>query len=227
MRILLVEDDATLADGLTRTLNQAEYTVEQVRTGEEADTALQHRLFDFVVLDIGLPGIDGFEVLRRLRRRPTYVPVLVLTARDAIDDRVRGLDLGADDYLVKPFALPEFEARVRALIRRSQAGKNPQLINGPLIMDTIARRVTLNGQPVDLTAREWSVLEHLMMRAGQVVSKEHLLQALSTWDRELSLNAIEVYVSRLRSKIEHGGVNIRTVRGFGYLLEEQNASPGT
>ena len=222
MKILLVEDDATLADGLSRTLGQSELRVEHVTSGEAAEAAFVRERFDLVVLDIGLPGIDGFEVLRRLRKRPDYMPVLVLTARDAIEDRVHGLDLGADDYLPKPFALPEFEARVRALLRRGQASKNPQLRNGGLVLDTVARRATLNGQPVDLTSREWSVLENLMLRAGQVVSKENLMQALSNWDRELSMNAIEVYMSRLRAKIEPGGVRIRTVRGFGYLLEEQN-----
>jgi len=222
VKILLVEDDATLADGLSRTLGQSELRVEHVTSGEAAEAAFVRERFDLVVLDIGLPGIDGFEVLRRLRKRPDYMPVLVLTARDAIEDRVHGLDLGADDYLPKPFALPEFEARVRALLRRGQASKNPQLRNGGLVLDTVARRATLNGQPVDLTSREWSVLENLMLRAGQVVSKENLMQALSNWDRELSMNAIEVYMSRLRAKIEPGGVRIRTVRGFGYLLEEQN-----
>lgn len=222
MKILLVEDDATLADGLSRTLGQSELRVEHVTAGETAEEAFLRERFDLVVLDIGLPGIDGFEVLRRLRKRPDYIPVLVLTARDAVEDRVHGLDLGADDYLAKPFALPEFEARVRALLRRGQANKNPQLRNGPLVLDTVARRAMLNGQSVDLTSREWSVLENLMLRAGQVVSKENLMQALSNWDRELSMNAIEVYMSRLRAKVEPGGVRIRTVRGFGYLLEEQN-----
>lgn len=222
MKILLVEDDATLADGLSRTLGQSELRVEHVTAGETAEEAFLRERFDLVVLDIGLPGIDGFEVLRRLRKRPDYIPVLVLTARDAVEDRVHGLDLGADDYLAKPFALPEFEARVRALLRRGQANKNPQLRNGSLVLDTVARRATLNGQSVDLTSREWSVLENLMLRAGQVVSKENLMQALSNWDRELSMNAIEVYMSRLRAKVEPGGVRIRTVRGFGYLLEEQN-----
>ena len=225
MKILIVEDDSTLADGLSRLLGESELRVEHVATGEEAEVAFTRERFDLIVLDIGLPGIDGFEVLRRLRRRPEYVPVLVLSARDAIEDRVHGLDLGADDYLPKPFALPELEARVRALLRRGQANKNPQLRNGPLVLDTVARRAMLNGQPIDLTSREWSVLENLMLRAGQVVSKENLMQALSNWDKELSMNAIEVYMSRLRAKVEPGGVRIRTVRGFGYLLEEQN-EPG-
>jgi two-component system, OmpR family, response regulator len=225
LKILIVEDDATLADGLTRILTESELRVEHVATGEAAEAAFLRERFDLIVLDIGLPGIDGFEVLRRLRKRPEYVPVLVLSARDAIEDRVHGLDMGADDYLPKPFALPELEARVRALLRRGQANKNPQLRNGPLLLDTVARRATLNGQSIDLTSREWSVLENLMLRAGQVVSKENLMQALSNWDKELSMNAIEVYMSRLRAKVEAGGVRIRTVRGFGYLLEEQN-EPG-
>jgi two-component system OmpR family response regulator len=222
LKILIVEDDATLADGLTRVFTESELRVEHAASGEAAEAAFQRERFDLIVLDVGLPGIDGFEVLRRLRKRPEYVPVLVLSARDTIEDRVHGLDLGADDYLPKPFALPELEARVRALLRRGQANKNPQLRNGPLLLDTVARRATLNGQTIDLTSREWSVLENLMLRAGQVVSKENLMQALSNWDKELSMNAIEVYMSRLRAKVESGGVRIRTVRGFGYLLEEQN-----
>ena len=165
MKILIVEDDATLADGLARVLTESELRVEHVVTGEAAEAAFLRERFDLILLDIGLPGIDGFEVLRRLRKRPEYVPVLVLSARDAIEDRVHGLDMGADDYLPKPFALPELEARVRALLRRGQANKNPQLRNGPLLLDTVARRATLSGQVIDLTSREWSVLENLMLRA--------------------------------------------------------------
>jgi two-component system OmpR family response regulator len=169
---------------------------------------------------VGLPGIDGFEVLRRLRAEGRAMPVLILTARDALDDRVRGLDLGADDYMAKPFAMPELAARVRALIRRGQAQAGPKVIHGPLVLDTSARRATLNGEPLELAAREWAVLEVLLSRVEKIVSKEAIIQAMASWGEELSLNAIEVYVSRLRAKLEPAGVRIRTVRGFGYMLED-------
>lgn len=223
MRIFLAEDDNILADGLTRSLRQASYAVDLAKTGAEADAALEREDYSLVILDIGLPGIDGFEVLRRLRQRKYYVPVLILTARDGLDDRVRGLDLGADDYLVKPFALPELKARVRALLRRGQAGKKPQLSHGDLTLDTVGRRAWVKEKPFDLTVREWSLLEFLLMNSGKVVSKEDIVEALCGWDDELSLNAVEVYVSRLRSKLESAGAKIRTVRGFGYLLEDPDA----
>ncbi|MBI5427225.1 MAG: response regulator [Nitrospinae bacterium] len=222
MRIFVAEDDNMLADGLSRSLRQAGYAVDLAKTGSDADAALEREDYSLVILDIGLPGIDGFEVLRRLRKRKYYVPVLVLTARDELDDRVRGLDLGADDYLVKPFALPELKARIRALLRRGQAGKKPRLVHGDLTLDTVGRRVWVKGRSFGLTVREWNILEFLLMNSGKVVSKEDIVEALCGWDDELSLNAIEVYVSRLRSKLEDAGAGakIRTVRGFGYLLED-------
>jgi two-component system OmpR family response regulator len=168
--------------------------------------------------------MDGFEVLRRLRSgggAPT--PVLVLTARDAVEDRVRGLDLGADDYMVKPFAAPELAARVRALLRRSQANAGPRIAHGPLLLDTLARRAFLRDAPLELAAREWAVLEVLLGRVEQIVSKEAIIQSVAGWGEELSPNAIEVYISRLRTKLEPAGVRIRTVRGFGYMLEEYRA----
>jgi two-component system OmpR family response regulator len=146
--------------------------------------------------------------------------VLVLTARDALDDRVRGLDLGADDYMAKPFAMPELAARVRALVRRSQAQTGPKIVHGPLVLDTLARRAYLNGEPLDLAAREWAVLEVLLARIEKIVSKESIIQAVASWGEDLTPNAIEVYVSRLRAKLEPAGVRIRTVRGFGYMLED-------
>jgi len=148
------------------------------------------------------------------------MPVLVLTARDTVDDRVHGLDLGADDYMAKPFAMPELAARVRALIRRSQAQTGPRVVHGPLALDTVARRAFLRGAPLDLAAREWAVLEVLLARVERIVSKESIIQAVASWGDELSPNAIEVYVSRLRGKLEPAGIRIRTVRGFGYMLEE-------
>jgi two-component system OmpR family response regulator len=220
MRVLIVEDDPVLADGLTRSLRQSEYAVDCITDGGEADHVLATQNYDLVILDLGLPKIDGFEVLRRLRRRGVKVPVLVLTARDALLDRVKGLDLGADDYMTKPFDLPELEARVRALIRRGQSGGGSLLTHGSLTLDTAGRRATLNGDPLDLSARELGVLEVLMMRSGRVVNKEQLAEQLYSWDEEVGANAIEVYVHRLRRKLEPAGVTIRTIRGLGYLLEK-------
>jgi len=220
VRILIIEDDSVLADGLSRTLRHADYAVDAASTGVEADHVLAAQSYDLVILDLGLPGLDGFEVLRRMRRRGSTVPVLVLTARDALQDRVKGLDLGADDYMIKPFDLPELEARVRALIRRGQSGGASVLSHGALVLDTAGGRATLGGEPLDLSARELGVLEVLMMRAGRVVNKEQLAEQLYGWDEEVGPNAIEVYVHRLRRKLEPAGVNIRTIRGLGYLLEK-------
>lgn len=220
MRILIAEDDPVLADGLTRSLHQSDYAVDCVGTGDQADHVLLAQNYDLVILDLGLPKLDGFEVLRRLRHRGSKVPVLVLTARDGLDERVRGLDLGADDYLTKPFDLPELEARVRALIRRGQSGGGSILTHGALQLDTAGRRATLSGTPLDLSARELGVLEVLMHRSGRVVNKEQLAEQLYGWDEEVGANAIEVYVHRLRRKLEPAGVVIRTIRGLGYLLEK-------
>ena len=219
MRVLIAEDDPVLSDGLTRSLRGAEYAVDCVASGDQADHILISQNYDLVILDLGLPKLDGYEVLKRLRRRGAKVPVLVLTARDALDDRVRGLDLGADDYLTKPFDLPELEARARALIRRGQAGGSSILEHGPLALDVSGRRATLNGSPLDLSARELGVLEVLMMRSGRVVNKDQLAGQLYGWEEEVGPNAIEVYIHRLRRKLESAGVTIRTIRGLGYLLE--------
>jgi two-component system OmpR family response regulator len=220
MRILIIEDDAVLADGLTRSLRQADYAVDYSPDGAHADHVLAAQHYDLVILDLGLPKMDGFEVLKRLRRRNNPVPVLALTARDAIEDRVSGLDLGADDYMTKPFAWPELEARVRALIRRGQFGGSALLIHGSLTLDTIGRRAMLSELPLDLSARELGVLEVLMLRSGRVVSKEQLAEQLCGWEEEVGSNAIEVYVHRLRKKLDSAGVTIRTIRGLGYLLDK-------
>jgi two-component system OmpR family response regulator len=221
MRILVVEDDALLADGLTRVLKRSGHAVDQVRTGLQADNSLRITSYELVVLDVGLPGIDGFEVLRRLRSRRSKANVLVLTARDGVEDRVRGLDLGADDYLTKPFSVTEFEARVRALSRRPTLAAASIVIRG-LSVDVEAKRVKVNDVPIDLTAREWALLELFLARPGRVLSKEQIAQQLASYEDTLTVNAIEVYVSRLRSKVEASGVRIRTVRGFGYLWEAEN-----
>jgi two-component system OmpR family response regulator len=220
MRILIVEDDPVLSDGLMRSLRASDYAVDRAADGGEADHVLTAQNYDLVILDIGLPKLDGYEVLRRLRRRGSKTPVLFLTARDGLDDRVRGLDLGGDDYLAKPFDLPELEARVRALIRRGQSGGGSLLVHGALTLDTAGRRAMLNGERLELSARELGVLEVLMLRSGRVVNKDQLAEQLYGWDEEVGPNAIEVYVHRLRRKLEPAGVTIRTIRGLGYLLEK-------
>jgi two-component system OmpR family response regulator len=222
MRILIVEDDLVLADGLIRSLQQSGYIVDCSRDGEQAHQAIAIRNYDLVILDLGLPKIDGLEILKRLRQRGS-VPVLVVTARDTLEERIRGLDLGADDYMVKPFDLPELEARVRALIRRGQSGGSAVLTHGALTLDTSGRRALLGKQPLELSARELAVLEILMLRSGRVVNKERLAEQISDGDEEVGNNAIEVYVHRLRKKLEPAGVSIRTIRGLGYLLEKQSA----
>ncbi|MCA3212084.1 MAG: response regulator transcription factor [Burkholderiales bacterium] len=219
MHILLVEDDPALADSTARALRSQGWVVDVTARGEPVPLSVRQDPYDLVILDIGLPGIDGFETLRRVRAQGSATPVLMLTARDAVEDRVRGLDAGADDYLVKPFALTELLARARVLHRRAQARIDATLTLGRLKMDLDAKRAFVDAQPLELSAREWSVLEYLLGRAGKVVAKEQILQAVAGWDEAISENAIEVYVSRLRAKLDAAGVRIRTVRGFGYLLE--------
>jgi two-component system OmpR family response regulator len=218
VRILVVEDDSLLAEGLQSVLARAGHAVEHVALGRHADAMLSDQQFDLVVLDVGLPDIDGFEVLRRLRLRQTPTNVLVLTARDAVEDRVHGLDLGADDYLTKPFSVTEFEARVRALLRRTAAPAAFWSVAG-MTVDGTAKRVRVKDRPVDLTPREWALLELFLTHPGRVLSKDQIAESLYSFDEQLSTNAIEVHVSRLRTKIGNAGAHIRTVRGFGYLWE--------
>jgi two-component system, OmpR family, response regulator len=220
VRILIVEDDPVLADGLQVSLRNAEYAVDWVADGAMADRLLKDEVYDVMILDLGLPKIDGFEVLKRLRARGSKLPVMILSARDGTDDRVRGLDLGADDYMVKPFSLPEMEARVRALLRRGMGATQSLLIHGSLAFDSASRMAAVDGKPLELSGREISVLEVLLLRAGRVVSKEQLVEHLYSFNEEVGMNAIEVYVHRLRKKIEGAGVTIRTVRGLGYLLDK-------
>lgn len=221
MRILIAEDDEVLADGLYRSMRQSGYAVDCVKDGLSANLILRgEQPFDLVILDLGLPKMDGFSVLRSLRECNRQVPVIILTARDAEGDRVKGLDLGADDYMIKPFSLPELEARVRALIRRGQCGMNPVYSCGALTFDSVGRRVTIDGEPLDLTTREFSVLEALLLHIGWVVSKEQLLERLYSYSEEASGNAIEVYIHRLRKKIEPAGITIRTIRGLGYVIDK-------
>lgn len=227
MRILLAEDDSVLADGLTRSLRQSGYAIDCVRNGADADTALSTQEFDLLILDLGLPRMPGLEVLRRLRARSSLLPVLILTAADSVEQRVEGLDLGADDYMAKPFALSELEARVRALTRRGAGGGPAVIRHGPLVYDQVGRSAYINEQMLDLSARELGLLEILLARTGRLVSKEQLVDHLCEWGEEVSNNAIEVYVHRLRKKIEVGGVRIATVRGLGYCLEKYSDAART
>lgn len=224
MRILLVEDDETLADALYRAFVQSAYAVDLVANGDQADKALTIHTYDLVVLDIGLPGMSGFDIVRRLRSRKSGVPVLILTALDALSDRVRGLDLGADDYLTKPFDLPELEARVRALLRRGHGNSTPDLVHGKLRLDTAGRRLYHDNQPIELSARELALFELLLMKEGRVVSKEQMVNHLYGWGDDVGPNAMEVYVYRVRKKLETYGCRIRTIRGMGYLLEHDDSA---
>ena len=232
MRLLLVEDDVMVASGIKLGLTDAGYAVDWVGTGERAEEVLKAEVFDAAIIDIGLPHMDGLELTKRLRRpdmASRAMPVLILTARDALHDRVQGLDLGADDYMIKPFELPELLARLRALLRRSQAANTAVLSFGPIELDTANRRATAHreGQAaatIELGPREWTVMEYLLINAPKPASKDKLLQALTGWDKEITPNAVEVYISRLRSKLEPYGVALRSIRGFGYRLELSDGS---
>lgn len=221
MRILLVEDDDVLADGLSHSLASRGFDVTLARTGTYADSLLHAYAYayDLVILDLGLPGMDGREVLRRLRSRKSPLPVLILTARDGLNDRIAGLELGADDYMVKPFELRELEARIRALLRRSRGGLGHEVVVGRLTLDTVHQQLRVDGELVLLPPREFGVLEALLLNAGRVVSKDRIAQRLTADSGELAEKAIEVYVHRLRRRFDALGLRIRTVRGLGYLLE--------
>ena len=220
MRILLTEDDNVLADGISRALRQSGYAVDLVTNGYDSLSALKTNHFDLLILDLGLPKVDGISVLKDLRSSGSNMPVLIITARDTLDDRVKGLDYGADDYMIKPFDLPELEARVRALIRRGQGNASVELSFGDLKFDTIAKRVMYKDEFLDFSAREISMLEIFLQKTGQVVSKEQLLEHIYSWDDEVTQNAIEVNMHRLRKKLEPCGIYIKTVRGLGYLLDK-------
>ena len=219
MRILITEDDEALAEALGFALSQAGYAVDRVANGAAADEALKQDVFALLVLDLGLPKLDGFEVLRRLRRRNPSLPVLILSGREAAEEKVAGLDCGADDYLVKPFSVAELLARVRALLRRGRAVACNVVTYGSLTFDTIGRTAVVDGRTVDLSSHETGVLEVLLHRFGRVVSKEQLVEQLYNFDHEVSTNAIEVYVHRVRKKIDGAGISVRTHYGRGYRLD--------
>ncbi|HXZ96590.1 MAG TPA: response regulator transcription factor [Burkholderiales bacterium] len=220
MRILITEDDAALAEALRYSLSQAGYAVDWVANGMAADEALKGGVFGLLILDLGLPKLDGLEVLRRLRRHNPSLPVLILSGREKPEEKVTGLDLGADDYLVKPFSLNELQARVRALLRRDRGGGAPIVSYGGLSYDTVGRVASIKGRMLELSTHEVGVLEILLRRFGRVVSKEHLVEQLYNYDKEVSQNTIEVYVHRLRRKIDGSGITVRTLYGRGYILEE-------
>jgi DNA-binding response OmpR family regulator len=219
MRVLVVEDDHVVGDAVQRALSLEGYAADHVETAERAKSALHTESFDLAIVDIGLPREDGLQLVRDLRRRGRNLPVLMLTARDGLSDRVNALDLGADDYLTKPFQVAELLARCRALVRRANGVASTEIVFGPLRLDLAHKQVTVQGEPLDLTRREWSVLECLVLNAGRVVSKEKLLSAVASWNDELTPNAVEVYVSRLRTKLADAAV-IRVIRGLGYRLDE-------
>lgn len=218
MRILLVEDDELLGDGIQAALRRCGFTVDWLRDGQSALHSLLSEPFDIVVLDLGLPRMDGLQVLEKTRAADCATPVLLLTARDAVEDRIRGLDAGADDYLVKPFDVDELQARLRALHRRSQGRASTKLVHGPLELDAAAFSVTLNGQNIALPRREFMVLKELLERSGRVVTREQLEQSLYGWDEDVESNALEVHIHHLRKKLYPE--LIRTVRGLGYTIDK-------
>lgn len=219
MRLLIVEDDSLLAQGLKQGLRQLGYTVDIASSAEEAERFVSAEAFDLAVVDVGLPKADGLHFVHQLRNRGNHLPTLVLTARGEIEDTVRGLDAGADDYMVKPYRLPELAARIRALIRRAHALSDAYLRHDGLVLDTRQHSATLNNEPLELTNREWAILEMLLMTSPAVVSKDKLMQSLAGWDKDITPNTIEVHVSRLRSKLAASTVMIRTIRGIGYRID--------
>jgi two-component system OmpR family response regulator len=224
MRLLVVEDNATLADGLVTVLRGNGYAVDVVGDGASAVAVLAAERFDLVILDLNLPEMDGLDVLRTVRTRQFGAAILVLTARAALEDRIRGLDLGADDYMTKPFDVGELEARVRMLLRRQLGLKSSTLAFGEVSLDLNSRTFSVGGMALDIPARELGLLETLFMRAGKVVAKQAIIESLAGFDEDLSANAVEQYVSRLRKRLAPHGLTVRTARGIGYYLEKAPSS---
>jgi len=217
MRVLLVEDDTLLGEGLHTGLKQDGYAVDWMQDGQMAETALNIEHFDILILDLGLPKQDGLQLLKKLRHKDNPIPVLILTARDSLDDRIKGLDVGADDYMVKPFDLEELNARMRALLRRSAGRSAPKLEHSNLTLDPAAHEVIFNGTTLDLPPKEFAVLQTLLENIGRVISKTKLQEALYSWEQDVASNALEVHVHHLRKKL--GSHFIRTIRGVGYIIE--------
>lgn len=217
--ILLAEDDQFLSDGLSRTLRHSGYKIDQARTGIDAEAAVLANPYDLVILDLGLPDMDGLEVLEHLRQDGKVLPVLILTARDAPDDRIRGLDLGANDYLCKPFNVGELEARIRALLRKDKWANRKEIKSGSLVFDTAANKFFVENEPLDLSSREYVVLEMLLQRKGRVVFKNELIDHLSNFEKDMTTNALDIVIHRLRKKIDHSGCTILTVKGLGFIIE--------
>jgi two-component system response regulator QseB len=218
MRVLLVEDDELLGDGLRNGLIQYGYAVDWLKDGQSADQALKTETFDLVVLDLGLPKLSGISVLQNLRSRGLTMPVLILTARESVEDRVKGLDSGADDYLTKPFDLDELCARLRALQRRFSARAEPILQHENITLDPASHTVTLNNETINVSRREFALLHKLLENAGRVLSREHLTQSLYGWGEDVDSNALEVHIHNLRKKF--GQTFIRTIRGIGYMIDK-------
>lgn len=220
MRILLAEDDTSIAAAVRSSLEQSGHAVDHVTDGVIADNALRDHEYDLLVLDLGLPKLDGSDVLARARKRGNSLPVLVVTAREGLKERVRVLDLGADDYLLKPFALVEFDARVRALLRRRTSNGTPEFRIARLRLDIPGHRAWIGDLPLDLTAREFGLIEALATRVDKVTSRAQLVEALCNWDEDLTDNGLDIALHRLRKKLQGSGTSVRTIRGLGYLLEE-------
>ncbi|HFQ91796.1 MAG TPA: response regulator [Chromatiales bacterium] len=218
MRLLLVEDDKLLGDGIQAGLQQAGYAVDWMESGEQAEAALRTEDYEIMILDLGLPGRSGLDVLKALRAADNDLPVLILTARDTVSDRVQGLDAGADDYLIKPFDLAELNARIRALVRRHKGSASPLIEHGNLVLDPAAHTVALDGKPVKLSQREFAILHMLLENRGKVLSRARLEEGLYAWGEEVESNAVEVYIHHLRKKLGPG--LIRTLRGVGYVIDK-------
>ncbi|MBS1991541.1 MAG: response regulator transcription factor [Cyanobacteria bacterium SZAS LIN-2] len=217
--ILLAEDDQFLADGLSRTLRHGGHKVDSAKNGIDAEAAVFSNVYDLLILDIGLPQRDGLTVLENLRREGKSLPVLILTARDTPEDRILGLDRGANDYLCKPFNVGELEARIRALLRKEKWANQVTIRVGTLSLDTLTNKFSIDDQPLDLSAREYLVLELMLQRRGRVVFKNDLIEHLASLERDMSSNALDIVIHRLRKKIDHSGCLIQTVKGLGFIIE--------
>jgi len=221
MRVILVEDDELLGDGVQQGLKQFGYTVDWVKDGAAAKHAILSEHFDAIILDLGLPRLSGLEVLEQVRDEGVATPVLILTARDAVNDRVRGLDSGADDYLTKPFDLEELSARLRALLRRSSGRADASLVYRHITLDPASHMVTSNDKDITLSRREFALLHKLLENAGQVLSRDQLTQSMYGWEEDVDSNTLEVHIHNLRKKID--GTFIRTIRGVGYMVEKEES----